>query len=636
MYKAKKITDIIKSNRGCSGFWYVSAQRETGRIMIKSLKDSNMDNWNEVYESIILNSPNGIVIIDHEFRIVQCNETIEKMLGFSGEDVTGREISCILPGIDNRTDIMERDVFHYSTEDRILYIKKLMLQDQPEKQPVIILLIQDMDEITAVSDGTGSRADLSRQLRIVFERSFDGILVTDGKGNVLLVNDSYERITGIKKSEMIGRNMIELLNADWMKDSVVFPVIERKSPVSMTHMAKNGKSVIVTGVPVCDGEKVEMVIVNARDVSEMYELKEELMKSKEMEKLYFNQLKSNRKDDDSGGLVVVSPVMKEIYSLAKKVSSFNTNVLILGESGVGKEEVAKYVHENSRRRDKPFVVINCAAIPESLLESELFGYEKGAFTGAERDKEGLFETADSGTLFLDEIGDMPLFLQVKLLRFLETRAITRVGGTTPVTVDVRVLAATNKDLRTMMADGSFREDLYYRLNVIELRIPPLRQRVEDIGPLCLYFINDLNKRYGQNKKITYDVIKQLEQKPWIGNVRELKNTMERMIVMSNNEYLQIGDMTSGIPGGYEQEDLRTRIKVDGIIPINDAVSEVERQILQSALSKYKSTRKIAEALHTSQSTVVYKLRKHNLNEEPADGNDKEKTETEAKNRNDIR
>ena len=168
------------------------------------------------------------------------------------------------------------------------------------------------------------------------------------------------------------------------------------------------------------------------------------------------------------------------------------------------------------------------------------------------------------------------------------------------------------------------------------RIPPLRQRVEDIGPLCLYFINDLNKRYGQNKKITYDVIKQLEQKPWTGNVRELKNTMERMIVMSNNEYLQIGDMTSGIPGGYEQEDLRRRIKVDGIIPINDAVNEVERQILQSALSKYKSTRRIAEALHTSQSTVVYKLRKHNLNENATDGNDKDKAETEVTNRNDIR
>ena len=604
--------------------------------MIKNWKDGDPGNWNEVYESIILNSPNGIIIIDHDFRIVQCNETIENMLGFCSEDVTGREISCILPGIDNRSDIMERDEFHYSTEDRILYIKKLLLQDQPEKHPVIILLIQDMDEISAISGRFGSRADLSRQLRIVFEKSFDGILVTDGKGNVLLVNSSYERITGIKKSEMIGRNMIELLNADWMKDSVVFPVIERKSPVSMTHMAKSGKNIIVTGVPVCNGDKVEMVIVNARDVSEIYELKEELMKSKEMEKLYFNQLKNNRKDDVSGGLVVVSPVMKEIYSLAKKVSSFNTNVLILGESGVGKEEVAKYIHENSRRRDKPFVVINCAAIPESLLESELFGYEKGAFTGAEQDKEGLFETADSGTLFLDEIGDMPLFLQVKLLRFLETRAITRVGGTTPVTVDVRVLAATNKDLRTMMADGSFREDLYYRLNVIELRIPPLRHRVEDIGPLCLYFINDLNKRYGQNKKITYDVIKQLEQKPWIGNVRELKNTMERMIVMSNNEYLQIGDMTSGILGGYEQEDLRTRIKVDGIIPINDAVNEVERQILQSALSKYKSTRKIAEALHTSQSTVVYKLRKHNLNENATDGNDTDKAETEVTNRNDIR
>lgn len=223
-----------------------------------------MENWNEVYESIILNSPNGIVILDHDFVIVQCNETAENMLDVSGQDVIGKELSCIFPGIESVMDIVENDDFHYSRENRILYVKKLLLPGQPDDYPVIILLIQDMDELSAISNKFDNKAELSRQLKIVFEKSFDGILVTDGKGNVLLVNSSYERITGIKRSEMIGRNMIELLNADWMRDSVVFPVIERKAPVSMTHMAKSGKSIIVTGVPVCDGEKVGLVIVNAR------------------------------------------------------------------------------------------------------------------------------------------------------------------------------------------------------------------------------------------------------------------------------------------------------------------------------------------------------------------------------------
>lgn len=586
--------------------------------MRNNQEQSRPDKWAEVYESIILNSPNGIIVINHENKMIQCNKAIEHMLGIGKEGMTGQDISSVFPGMEIELRQPEKAAFQYRMRDKALYVKKLSQPEQFMNKPVTTLLLQDMDELPAVPNGAIDHPNLSKLLGIVFEKSFDGILATDGKGNVLLVNESYERITGIKREEMLGKNMIELLNSEWMRDSVVFPVIERKTPVSMAHTAKNGKNIIVTGVPVIKDEKVGIVIVNARDVSEIYELKEELMKSKKMEKLYFDQLKNKNGNRESEDIVIASPIMQEVYSLAKKISAFNTNVLILGESGVGKEEVAKYIHKNSRRNGKPFVVINCAAIPESLLESELFGYERGAFTGAEREKEGLFETADNGTLFLDEIGDMPPILQVKLLRFLETRKITRIGGTRPIDVDVRLLAATNKDLQSMVKENLFREDLYYRLNVVEIDIPPLRQRIEDIGPLCLHFINDLNKRYEQNKKITYDVIKQMEKKTWVGNVRELRNAIERMIVISNNEYLQISDMQPNIMGrGSGKTDVEDKIKVDGIMPLNDALNEVERQILTSALKEYKSTRKMADALGLKQSTVVYKLHKHELGKEQA-------------------
>lgn len=597
--------------------------------MNNNKKSCYLENWGEVYEGIIMNSPNGIIIINEEYEIIQYNEGAEKITNITKNAALGEKISNIFPGITDA--LLEKNEFDYSLPDKTLYIKKLLLSEEQIDKPVTILLVQDLDELVAVSTEVKTGKNISEYLKIVFEKSFDGILVTDGKGNVILVNKAYERVTGIKRDEMIGKNMVELLNSNWMRDSVVFPVIEKMGPVSMTHTTRNNKNIIVTGVPVCDGETISMVIVNARDVSEMYELKEELLKSREMEKLYYNQLKKKvnaQTDDIDDKVIIVSSVMQEIYSLAKKISSYDTNVLILGESGVGKEEVAKYIHKNSPRNENPFVVINCAAIPENLLESELFGYEKGAFTGAEKGKQGLFETAEKGTLFLDEIGDMSPVLQVKLLRVLETRKITHLGGTKAIPIDIRLLAATNKDLKKMVAEEQFREDLYYRLNVIEIEVPPLRKRIEDIGPLSLYFVNILNKKYGQNKKLTYDVINQLEQRPWSGNVRELKNVIERMIVISNNEYIQISDLITDTKGKEDTGTINSRVTVNGIVPLNEALNEAERQILVRAMEEYKSTRKIAEALKVSQSTIVYKMDKHNLNREEVLKN--EGTENEHK------
>ena len=450
-------------------------------------------------------------------------------------------------------------------------------------------------------------------LEEVIEGSFDGILVADGDGNVLMMNHSYVRHTGIQREELLHKNIKDFINPTWMKKSVVILAIEQRQAVSLNHTTKNAKNIMVTGIPLFNEEGlIKMVVVNTRDISEIYELREELLKAKEMEKYYLSQIngKNSEKINSKGEeIVVANSKMQEIYALARKVAVFDTTVLITGESGVGKELVARYLHEkNTLRNKKPFIEVNCGAIPENLLESELFGYEEGAFTGANKGgKAGLFEAASGGTIFLDEMGEMSLNLQVKLLRALEDRTIMRVGATEPISVDTRVLAATNANLLDKIEVGTFREDLYYRLNVINIEIPPLRERIDEIAPLALKFINEFNKKYGQDKKLTYEIIKEFEVYPWKGNIRQLKNVIENMIVLSNGDYLQIRDIP-WLAETYEKALINSQ-KEESMAEI---LARVEKHVLEEAKERYGSTRKIADALNMDQSTVVRKQKKYGI------------------------
>ena len=315
-------------------------------------------------------------------------------------------------------------------------------------------------------------------------------------------------------------------------------------------------------------------------------------------------------------MVAVSENIKKVFTLAKRVGPFDATVLILGESGAGKEEVARQIHNSSMRRDRALVTINCGAIPENLLESELFGYERGAFTGASNaGKIGLLEAADGGTVFLDEIGEIPLSFQVKLLRVLETKQVTRVGGVRAKSIDVRFVAATNRDLSKMVREGTFREDLYYRLNVVSITVPPLRQRREDILPLSLYFLNMFNRKYNQNKVMTPEVIKRMEEYDWEGNVRELRNVMEHMVIMSHSVQLQISDVPWIICqcAGKEPDPLAPPPAAEAeTTDLNQAVQALEQRLLLQARDACGSTREMARYLNVDQSTVVRKLRKYGM------------------------
>lgn len=448
-------------------------------------------------------------------------------------------------------------------------------------------------------------------LQAVLEASFDGILVTDGTGQVLMVNEAYERLTGILAEEMIGNNMKELLNPYYMKQSAALMVLEEKGPVTIPHQTRNGRDIMVTSTPIFDEKgEIYLVVTNVRDITEIYELRQELVKAHEMEKVYYRHLEKKIKTGENE-IIAVSKDTKEMLSLAKKVSAVDVTVLITGESGVGKEVVARYIHQNSSRKDRPFITVNCGAIPEQLLESELFGYVGGAFTGALKNgREGLFGAAQGGTLFLDEIGELPLNLQVKILRALENREITKIGANEPTPIDVRIVTATNRDLTAMVKDNTFRKDLFYRLDVVQLKIPPLRERIEDIASLSLYYLYYFNSKYHQKKKLNYDVIKAMESYSWPGNVRELKNVVERMVVVSRGEFFQVKDLPWLVRSSNDEAG--GTLNVEGIMPLPDAVEELEKQLITNAMQHFRTSREIAKAIHINQSTVVRKIQKYGL------------------------
>jgi len=311
-------------------------------------------------------------------------------------------------------------------------------------------------------------------------------------------------------------------------------------------------------------------------------------------------------------VVAYSVEMGRVLQLAAKVAPVNTTVLILGESGVGKEVVARFIHMSGPRRNGPFVNINCGAIPGSLLESELFGYEAGAFTGARREgKPGMIEMAAGGTLFLDEISELPTDLQVKLLQVIQERKLVRVGGVKPLNVDIRIIAATNRDLAAMVARGEFRADLFYRLNVVPITIPPLRERPDDVIPLIYHFLDRYNSAHGYKKVISEDAREVLTRYSWPGNVRELENLIERLVVTVEGDEITVRDLPRAIleEGGVSQP----HVVVGGIMPLRQAVEEVERQLIQRALAEKRSTYSIARLLGVNQSTVVRKIRKYAAN-----------------------
>ncbi|MEW5550954.1 sigma 54-interacting transcriptional regulator [Peribacillus frigoritolerans] len=451
---------------------------------------------------------------------------------------------------------------------------------------------------------------LNRALDAIIENSYDGIYITDQDGVTLYTNSAIERITGIPKEYYIGKSVDQLIKRGILNASVTHKVVKLRRTVSVVQDNFAGKETLITGSPVFNGEgEIEQVVTNIRDLSDLNELMHELTKANELNNQYKQEIEKLRKITSKDGVVFVSDKMKMIYEIAERISDIDATVLILGETGVGKDVLARNIYNRSIRSKKgDFIKINCGAIPADLLESELFGYEGGAFTGAnQKGKPGMFELAESGILFLDEVGELPLQLQVKLLRALQEREIQRIGGTKPKKIDVRIIAATNRNLSEMVKSGDFREDLFYRLNVIPITIPPLRERREDILALTDLFLTKANEQYKFSKEIDSRLKEYFYQHDWPGNVRELINIVERLVVLTDNRILSINDL----PEEYQPEN-RNQPNLNATLTLKEAVERAEKEILTKAAQTYQTTYEIAEALESSQATIVRKLKKYRL------------------------
>lgn len=453
--------------------------------------------------------------------------------------------------------------------------------------------------------------ELTADLEAIVDSVYDEILVVDASGTVLRVSmRSAHNLWGISPNKVIGMNILELEKKGWFKPSVTRKVLDEQKKVSVIQENRFGRTILAVGNPIFNRKKqLERIVIASRDITELSQLESELKRAQQETKKYKQEIDCLRKYEFIGEkrIVYKSNRMKDLMAKVEHIAGVESTVTIYGESGVGKELIVNAIHHFSRRVNRPFVKINCSSIPSNLLESELFGYEKGAFTGAlGQGKKGFFELAHTGTLFLDEIAEMPVDLQAKLLRAIQEREVMRVGGTEIVHVDVRIIAATNRNLEEMIQSGSFREDLYYRLHVIPLYVPALRERVEDIEPLVYYYVDYFNKKYSLNKHFSEDAMEMMNAYDWPGNVRQLQNIVERAMVVTSLPMITANELSTLLPN---KKASMQPVQVNSIVPLQSAVESVEAQLIQMALSKYKTISKVAEVLGVSQPTISRRFQK---------------------------
>lgn len=446
----------------------------------------------------------------------------------------------------------------------------------------------------------------TEEFKMIFDSAQDAIFIDNKDGVTQWMNKAASVLYQVSKEDVIGINIDEQEKSGLFYPSVAKMAFMKKEEVTILHNNRHGKKLMTTGTPIFDKKgNIQKIITTSRDMTELISLKNQL------EDVH-NTLEELKEEQEEriGNLIIKSKKMQDIVQLSKRLAQIDSTVLITGESGVGKGEIAKFIHLFGDAQDRPFVKVNCGAIPESLLESELFGYESGAFTGSKKQgKLGLFEMAQDGTIFLDEISELPLNLQVKLLHAIQDKEVQRVGGVKPIPVNVRIITATNRDLSDMVKKHTFREDLYYRLNVVPLHLPPLRERKEDIFPLVTYFLHKYNEKFGVEKRLDSNAVDTLLRYSWPGNVRELENIIERIVITTKGQDILPENLPSFILGeDHKQKDVRLTVRNS----LKQTLEEVEKQVITAASEKYRTTREIARALDVSQPTIVRKMQKYQI------------------------
>ncbi len=549
----------------------------------------------------------GIIAINRDSELILINKAAERILGISEEEGIGKSICQILSNHE-LSDIIKTGEIQKNRRvelgKRTIVTNRIPITIGTESIGAIAIF-KDMTEHYNLLKDFDKEKNVSEVLNTILETVYDGIVVVNKEGNITMISKAYAKFLGIKEKEVIGKHVSKVIENSRMHIVAKTGVAEYADPQKI-----KGDYMIATRIPIIkDGEVVGAVgKVLYRNIDELNMLQKKIGVMENQLEQYKGEIKQLNKATYSFSCIIGSSnSMVEALRYARRASKTDSNVLLIGESGTGKELFAHAIHQSSSRKYGPFIKINCAAIPSELLESELFGYEEGSFTGAKKGgKLGKFELADGGTIFLDEIGDMPLYMQAKLLRVIQEREVERIGGTRPRAVNVRIIAATHVNLEEMVAEGKYRQDLYYRLNVFLINIPPLRERKEDIKLLAYHFLKSLNNKYFKNiDGYSDEAIKFLSRYEWPGNIRELSNVIERAVNIIDNEKL------------ITPEHLPQKIVGNNVIrqlkSLQDTLEEAEKNAIIESLRASKGNRtKAARLLNISRSTFYEKMIKFNI------------------------
>jgi len=566
-------------------------------------------------KNVIINSTHdGLISVDEEGRIELFNDAAEKMFALDRKEVLNNKVEDVIPNTrlhlvlkNGEAELNQIQKTHETT----IITNRVPVRDKSDNIIGAVAVFRDITEVKNLAEEITNLREIRSMLEAIINSTQDAISVVDEDGVGILINPAYTKLTGLTEEDIIGKPA----NVDIAEgQSMHYKVLETKKPVKGVRMkvGPNKKDVIVDAAPIIvDGELKGSVAV-AHDVSEIKKLTEELDQAKQI----IRQINAKYSFQD---IVGESETMEAVINQAEKASKTPITVLLRGESGTGKELFAHAIHNSSERSQQKFVRVNCSALADNILESELFGYTEGAFTGAKKGgKKGLFEEADMGTIFLDEIGKISMNLQSKLLRVIQEKEILRVGGTRPIDIDVRIIVATNINLEKAIQDGNFREDLYYRLNVFPIFIPPLRERKEDIPFLIHHIITKFNQEYGRSVKgCSKQAISYLKKYDWPGNVRELENIIGRaMINLGLNEDIIKIEHIPDIMGHTEQNGEVVKSGSNYSLDDNslkDIINRTERQIITKALKETGGNRKeAAEILGIAVRSLYYKINKYNI------------------------
>jgi PAS domain S-box-containing protein len=572
-------------------------------------------NWKEFGTALLNATPNGVAVFDNSLQTV-----ISNRLARDGLDLyPGAFLSATVPSL---TDSARKVLSAKSLESGLVVEKKdsrysvLLGPIRHDEAAIGVLAVfEDMTALTNMTNRMKGFRQLSIELDTIIDSSNDGLWICDGNGVVVRINPASEKMIGITAAKVVGKHMSELVEKKLVDRSVTLEVLKTRKKVSLVQKTRIGRHLFLTGTPVFDKNgDLFRVVVNERDITEITELQEQLKENEALTEQYKQDILERQIEEaESRQIVAQSANFRKIVQKAIKLAQVDSTVLILGESGTGKGVIADLIHKYSARSGHPMIRINCGAIPDTLVESELFGYEKGAFTGAgHKGKPGKFETADKGIVFLDEIAELPLGSQVKLLKFLEDGVISRVGSNRSRQVDVRIIAATNRDLTEMIAGKQFRSDLYYRLHVVPLTIPPLRERSECLVPLITHYLDRFADKYDKPRlTLSRNALDTLSAYRFPGNVRELINICERLVVMAADTRVRDEDLPGSIRKSMPPEEPGDAVWHPGQ-SLSQMVADLEKKVLMHALTHAGTQARAAGLLGIDQSTIARKLKKYGL------------------------